>query len=533
MAQVKRLCVPDIGNFRQVEVIEVHVKVGDHLRMDAPIVTLETDKATLEVPATEEGVVEQVLVCVGDRVSQGDAVVEITLSALVRTATGEVPAETAASTTAGATPAVAAPVAAQTQELLVPDLGNIPVAEVIEIAVRVGDTIAVDAPLVVLESEKASLDVPATAAGVVEAVLVQIGDKVRSGTPLARIKTAGATAASAVPVTPMPTSAASATPSTNLTVAPQLAAYRDEPVAIDASKVYAGPATRRLARELSINLSEIKGTGPKGRIVPEDLHRYVRAKIASAGTGGGFAFPAMPDVDFSQWGAIRSEPLTRIQKKSGQNLHRNWVTIPHVTQFDEADISELEAFRLVNKTAVEAQGYRLTLLVLVLKALVSTLKAFPAFNASLSADGGTLIYKDYYHIGVAVDTPAGLVVPVLRHVDTKSILQLCKELSELSQAARLGQLSSDTMQGSTFTVSSLGGVGGTAFTPIINAPNVAILGLSRSKQCPVYQDGGFVPRLMLPLSLSYDHRVIDGAAAARFTTALAEALSNVQKIILS
>ena len=297
--------------------------------------------------------------------------------------------------------------------------------------------------------------------------------------------------------------------------------------------MYAGPATRRLANALDIDLRKVSGTGIKGRVTKEDLHAFVKGAMAAASTGAGLGVDAMPEIDFSQFGEVTTVPMSRIRKRSARNLHRNWVTIPHVTQFDEADISQLEAFRVDNKHIAESSGLKLTLLVFLMKSLVAALREYPRFNTSLSPDGETLIQKNYYHIGVAVDTPDGLVVPVVRDVDAKSILQLAKELKEFSEKARNGKLTPKDMQGSCMTISSLGGIGGTAFTPIVNAPDVAILGVSRSQMRPVYQDDTFVPRLMLPLSLSYDHRVIDGADAARFTSYLVSLLSDVRKLLLS
>lgn len=413
------------------------------------------------------------------------------------------------------------------QDILVPDVGSSNPVDVIEIHVAVGQMLAVDDPIVTLESDKASMEVPSTVAGKVTAVLVKIGDKVTQDSKLVTVDVAADAKVATETKAPAPEKAVAApvapAPVAEVTAAPSDVIHSDE--------LYAGPAVRRLARELAIDLSAIRGTGRNGRIQTDDLHAYIKSKMQSGG-GAGFNLPAVPDIDHSKFGPISNEALSKIKKLSGANLQRNWIVVPHVTQFDEADITEMEAFRKQQSESLSKQGIKLTPLVLIMKAVVSALQAFPRFNASLSVDGQSLILKQYYHIGVAVDTPNGLVVAVIRDVDKKGVVALSKELAAISEKARTKGLMPADMQGSSFTISSLGGIGGTAFTPIVNLPDVAILGVSRSSLKPVYQDGQWVPRLMLPLSLSYDHRVIDGAEGARFTRYLAEVLADLRRVLL-
>lgn len=406
-------------------------------------------------------------------------------------------------------------------DIVVPDLGVDGEVDVIEIAVAVGDVIDIDSPLMTLESDKASMDVPSSNAGTVTELKVKVGDKVKTGDVILSLAAeAGAVKPEVQPAAEAPVEK---TPEPKVEVAP-------EPAAEKIDGVFAGPSVRRLARELGIDLASITGSGHKGRITRDDLNQ--RIKSSMQGSGGGIAVPAAPVVDFSVFGEIETAPLSKIKKLSGSFLHRNWLQVPHITQFDDADITELEAFRRASKKEAEAQGCKLTPLVFIMKAVVSTLKKFPEVNASLSPDGGSLILKKYYNIGVAVDTPNGLVVPVIRDVDKKGLYALAQELRAISEKARTKGLGMSDMQGGCFTISSLGGIGGTAFTPIVNVPEVAILGVSRSSMKPVYQDGQFVPRLMLPLSLSYDHRVIDGAQGARFITYLSSMLSDVRNLLL-
>ena len=429
------------------------------------------------------------------------------------------------------------------REVLVPDIGDFKDVPVIEVLVKPGDTVAADASLITLESDKATMEVPAPFAGVVKELRVKVGDKVSQGVAILTLDSDAAAAPAAPAPAPAPATAAAApaapaaAPVAPAPAAP-ITARIDEPAF---ARAHASPAVRRLAREFGVDLGQVKGTGPKTRILKEDVQAFVKgalsggaAAAAPAAAGGGLALglPAWPVVDFAKFGPVETRPLSRIQRISGPALHRNWVMIPHVTQNDEADITELEAFRKQVSDEAAKQGVKVTPLALILKAVASTLEAFPEFNASLSPGGDALIVKNYYHLGVAVDTPEGLVVPVIRDVDRKGVIAIARELAEVSQRARERKLGPADMQGGTFSVSSLGGIGGTHFTPIINAPEVAILGVSRSSMKPVWKDGAFVPRLMLPLSLSYDHRVIDGAKGARFITHLNGVLSDIRRVLL-
>jgi pyruvate dehydrogenase E2 component (dihydrolipoamide acetyltransferase) len=437
------------------------------------------------------------------------------------------------------------------QEVKVPDIGDFKEVEVIELLVKVGDTIKVDQSLVTVESDKASMEIPASHAGVVKEIKVKIGDKVAEGSLLLMIDADGAGASAPAPAAPQPVAAAPA-PAAAAAPAPSApaaapATTRVPPTAAldphddaNGAKPHASPSIRKFARELGVDLTRVPGTGPKGRILHEDVQGFVKSVMAGGGgsapskggSGVGLDLLAWPSLDFSKFGATELQPLSRIKKISGPNLHRNWVMIPHVTQFDEADVTELEEFRKSSNEAMAKSGVKLTMLAFVIKASVAALKKFPAFNASLDAKGENLILKQYYHIGFAADTPNGLVVPVIKDADKKGIAQIAKEMGELSAQAREGKLKPADMQGASFTISSLGGIGGTAFTPIINAPEVAILGLSKSSIKPVWDGKQFAPRLMMPLSLSYDHRVVDGAMGARFTVYLAEVLADMRKTLL-
>ncbi len=524
---MREVRVPDIGDFRDVEVIEVLVRPGDAVAKEQSLITLESDKATMEIPSPEAGVVKELRVRVGDRVSEGSPV--LTLDT-------EEPSKEPAKPLQ--------PNAGKALTVVVPDIGDFKDVEVIEVLVKPGDAVAKEQSLVTLESDKATMEIPAPAAGVVAEMRVKVGDRVSEGSELLVLGGAAvpspASSASSVPATPASTSATASTPPPPSTGRPVPREPREEIV----SKPHASPSIRLFARELGVDLARVAGSGPKGRILREDVQGFVKGALAGkparaeAKASAPFALPAWPEVDFAKFGPVEVKPLSRIQKLSGPNLHRNWISIPHVTQFEEADITELEAFRKANTAETEKQGFKLTMLAFLIKACVTALRQHPQFNSSLERTGESLILKKYYHIGVAVDTPEGLVVPVVRDADRKGVFDLARELAEVSRLARERKLKPGDMQGGTFSISSLGGIGGTAFTPIINAPEVAILGVSRGYLKPVYAGKGekgedlFKARLMLPLSLSYDHRVIDGASAARFTAYLASVLGDIRRTLL-
>ncbi|HGI8305614.1 dihydrolipoyllysine-residue acetyltransferase [Neisseria meningitidis] len=526
--------VPDIGGHENVDIIAVEVKAGDTIAVDDTLITLETDKATMDVPADAAGVVKEVKVKVGDKISEGGVILTVE--------TGAAAAE-AAPAAAEAQPApAAAPVAAggATVQVAVPDIGGHTDVDVIAVEIKVGDTVAEDDTLITLETDKATMDVPCTAAGVVKAVFLKVGDKVSEGSAIIEVETAGSAAAAPAPAAQAaaPAPAAAPVPAAAAAPAPSApAAAKIDEAAF--AKAHAGPSARKLARELGVDLGQVKGTGLKGRIVGDDIKAFVKsvmqggaAKPAAAGAslGSGLDLLPWPKVDFSKFGNVEVKELSRIKKISGQNLSRNWVVIPHVTVHEEADMTELEEFRKQLNKEWEREGVKLSPLAFIIKASVSALKAFPEFNASL--DGDNLVLKNYFNIGFAADTPNGLVVPVIKDVDQKGLKQISQELTELSKKAREGKLKPQEMQGACFTISSLGGIGGTGFTPIVNAPEVAILGVCKSQIKPVWNGKEFAPRLMCPLSLSFDHRVIDGAAGMRFTVFLAKLLKDFRRITL-
>ncbi|HET9030582.1 MAG TPA: dihydrolipoyllysine-residue acetyltransferase [Candidatus Aquilonibacter sp.] len=499
--------VPDIGDFADVPVIEVLVKPGDRVKKNDSLVTLESEKASMEVPSSDDGVVESVNVKVGDKVSRGTPIV--TLAAKDATAPG------ATAPAPAPAPAPAAP-STTTVELRVPDIGDFKEVPVIEVLVKPGDRVAKESPLVTLESDKASMEVPATSGGTIEDVRVKVGDKVSQGTVIATVvSSAPATSPAAAAPPPAPAPAPAPTP-----------VKRDAPV-------HASPAIRRFARELGVALDAVNGTGPHGRITRDDVQQFVKRALrdgSPASTASFAGLPAWPKVDFAQFGEIERKPLPRIKKFSGPNLHRNWLQIPHITNYDEADVTELEAFRTEINNEQAKSGTKLTMLAFLIKASVAALKRYPEFNSSL--DGEELVYKQYYNIGFAADTPNGLVVPVLKGADAKGLLDIARETAELASKARDGKLAMSDMQGSTFTISSIGGIGGTQFTQIVNAPEVAILGSTRAAMKPVWDGKAFEPRLMLPISVSYDHRVIDGAGAARFLVYFASLLRDFKRVLL-
>lgn len=532
-AALREVQVPDIGG-DEVEVTEILVKVGDSVEAEQSLITVEGDKASMEVPAPFAGVVQSITIATGDKVKTGSPIMTFSIG-------GSAPA--AAEPVAAA--ASSAPAASAEQPVSVPDIGGDEV-EVTEIMVKIGDSISAEQSLITVEGDKASMEVPAPFAGIVSAISVKVGDKVKTGSPIMTFSVAGSTptAASAAPAASAaaPAAPAQATPSA---AAPQSSNTVKSEFSENAAYVHATPVIRRLAREFGLDLAKVKGSGRKGRILREDVQAYVkelvkRAESAPAAAAGG-ALPGLlpgllpwPKVDFSKFGEVEEVELGRIQKISGANLHRNWVMIPHVTQFDETDITEVEAFRKQQNAEAEKRklGVKITPLVFIIKAAAKALEAMPRFNSSLSEDAQRLTLKKYINIGVAVDTPNGLVVPVLRDVNKKGIIELSRDLAELSAKARAGKLTASDMQGGCFTISSLGGIGGTAFTPIVNAPEVAILGVSKSSMKPVWNGKEFTPRLMLPLALSYDHRVIDGADGARFISLINSVMSDIRRLVM-
>ena len=546
----QELKVPDIGDFTDIPVIEILVKIGDTVAKEQSIVTIESDKATMEVPADVAGVIIELRVKLGDKCSMGTvvAVIEVgasTAAPAPAAAPSPAPAKAAAAPAPAAVASPAAPVAGGgAVDVKVPDIGDYKDIPVIEILVKVGDTVKVEQSLVTLESDKATMEVPSAVAGVVKAIKVSLGDKVSEGTVVVVVETAGALAAApastraAVPAVAAPAPATASTP-TPAAAAPVAAAPTGAINEASFSKAHASPSIRKFARELGVDLGRVNPTGPKNRVMLEDVQSFVKgvmtappaaAPAAGGGDGAALGLLPWPKVDFTKFGAIEAKPLSRIKKISGANLHRNWVMIPHVTNHDECDITDLEALRVQLNTENAKAGTKVTMLAFVIKACVAALQKFPDFNASL--DGDNLVYKKYFNIGFAADTPNGLVVPVIKNADQKGIMQLAKEMTELSLKAREGKLGPSDMQGGCFSISSLGGIGGTAFSPIINAPEVAILGLSRGEIKPKWNGKEFVPKLMLPLSLSYDHRVIDGATAARFNAYLGSLLSDFRRVAL-
>ncbi len=531
MADVQIIKVPDIGGATGVDVIEILVKEGDTIDVDTPLITLESDKASMEIPAPKAGIVQSVTLKIGDKVAEGDVI--LTLAAQQSIENDPASAAPVVNETPVAVKSVTAEVKEQKEvkeqsiEVPIPDIGGATDVDVIDVMVKVGDTVVKDQSLVTLEGDKATMDIPSPADGVVEKIALKVGDKVAQGSLVLVMKTT-------VVLEISPTTTIQATQAEisapRIETQSQVAPVQQK--LDNASAISAGPAVRRLARELGVNLAEVRGTGRKSRISKEDVTQYVKNKLNDKSTAGGFSLPTLPSIDFSKFGVIEVKALNKIKRLTGVNVHRSWITIPHVTQFDEADITELEAFRKAEAERAHASGYKLTLLAFVCKVVSKALQTYPQFNTSLDASGENLIYKQYFNIGVAVETPNGLVVPVIKEVDRLSVDAIAQEMARLSTKAREKGLMPADMSGGSFTISSLGGIGGTAFTPIVNSPEVAILGLSRSSLKPVYQDGEFKPRLMLPLSLSYDHRVIDGAEAARFTRFVCEGLCDIRRILL-
>ena len=529
-AQVIDVNVPDIGG-DEVNVTDVMVKVGDRVEVDQSIINVEGDKASMEVPAPVAGIVKEIIIKAGDKVSTGTLIMRFEVA-------GSAPA--AAPTASAPVAAPAAPVAGGVKDVNIPDIGGDEV-NVTEIMVKVGDTITEEQSLITVEGDKASMEVPAPFAGVVKEILVKSGDKVSTGTLIMRFEVAG----NAPVAAPAPQAAAPA-PTATPAVAPSAPAATASDADVTGAKSYAHatPVIRRLAREFGVNLDKVKGTGRKGRILKEDVQAYVKAAVKAlesgaasatgAANGAGLGLLPWPKVDFSKFGEIEEVELSRINKISGANLHRNWVMIPHVTHFDKADITDLEAFRKEQNALAEKQklGVKITPVVFIMKAVAKALEAFPRFNSSITEDAQRLILKKYINIGVAVDTPNGLVVPVFKDVNKKGIIELSRELAEVSKKARDGKLTASDMQGGCFTISSIGGLGTTHFAPIVNAPEVALLGVSKSSMEPVWNGKDFAPRLILPISLSFDHRVIDGADGARFISYIGSVLADLRRLIM-
>jgi len=545
--------VPDLGGSDNVEIIEVAVSEGDDVNAEDPLITLESDKASMDVPSPHSGKIVSLTVKEGDTVSEGDVIGQMEIAGEGDdTDDADAPEQADESATANQS-ADAEDDAAEEEggsgeperkEIRVPDLSGSSDVPIIEIGVAAGDEVDIEDPLITLESDKASMDVPSPFKGKILELTVKEGDTVSEGDVIGYMEVAGAKKAAPKKAAPekadsKPQSAPSAkqaSPAGSPSPEAQMAAHKPR----DGKLVHAGPAVRMLARELGVDLGLVKPSGPKDRVLKEDVQAYVKQAIANQGkaqaaapaASGGAGIPAVPEVDFSQFGEVEEKPMGRLLKMGATNLHRSWLNVPHVTQFDEADITELENFRKAMKAEAEAQGAKLTPLPFLVKACAFALRKFPQFNVSLKGDGDTLVWKKYVHIGIAVDTPDGLMVPVLRDADKKSLIEIAKEMAELGKKAQTKKLKREEMTGGCFTISSLGSIGGTAFTPIVNAPEVAILGVSKAQMKPVWDGSAFQPRLMMPLSLSYDHRAINGADAARFTAFLADVLTDIRRLLL-
>ncbi|NOG31840.1 pyruvate dehydrogenase complex dihydrolipoyllysine-residue acetyltransferase [Halomonas sp. TBZ9] len=541
--------VPDLGGSDNVEIIEVAVSAGDEVNAEDTLITLESDKASMDVPSPHSGRLIALTVKEGDTVSEGDVIGQMEIAggsdggdSAPASSDAQPAAEPASAAPQQAAPEASSGGAPERKEIRVPDLSGSADVPIIEIGVAAGDEVNEEDALITLESDKASMDVPSPYKGKLLELTVKEGDTVSEGDVIGYIEVAGAPgAATSAPAKEAPQAPAAAkAPAAGGTPSPEAQVAAQKPR--DAKLVHAGPAVRMLARELGVDLGLVKPTGPKERVLKEDVQNYVKQALAHppsakpsaapAAGAGGAGIPPIPEVDFSQFGEVEEKPMGRLLKMGATNLHRSWLNVPHVTQFDEADITELEAFRKAMKAEAEAQGAKLTPLPFMVKACAFALKKFPQFNVSLKGDGETLVWKKYAHIGIAVDTPDGLMVPVVRNADQKSLIEIAKEMAELGKKAQTKKLKRDEMTGGCFTISSLGSIGGTAFTPIVNAPEVAILGVSKAQMKPVWDGSAFQPRLMMPLSLSYDHRAINGADAARFTAFLADALTDIRRLLL-
>ncbi|QWE21303.1 dihydrolipoyllysine-residue acetyltransferase [Polynucleobacter sp. AP-Kolm-20A-A1] len=540
MSQIIEIKVPDIGDYKDVPVIEVLVKAGDKVEKEQSIVVLESDKATMDVPSSHSGIVKEVKVKVGDNLSEGSLVITLeegaAASAAAPVASAPVQTQAPASASTGGAPI----------EIKVPDIGDYKDVPVIEVLVKAGDKVEKEQSIVVLESDKATMDVPSSHAGIVKEVKVKVGDNLSEGSVVVILEGGSSSAApasastNAIAATAAPAASKAPAVEPPIARAPAPPPVSSTPAPVDAAVSHASPSVRKFARELGVTITQVKGSGPKGRITQEDVQAFVKAAMSggagspaaasSGGSLGGLNLIPWPKVDFTKFGEIERQPLNRIKKLTAANLGRNWVMIPAVTYHEDADITDLEAFRVLTNKENEKKGVKITMLAFLMKAAVAALKKYPEFNSSL--DGDDLILKKYFNIGFAADTPTGLVVPVIKDADKKGIFELAKETSELAALARDGKLKPDQMQGASFTISSLGGIGGTYFSPIVNAPEVAILGVSKASMKPVWDGKQFVPRLICPLSLSADHRVIDGALATRFNVYIAQLLADFRRASL-
>lgn len=545
---IKNILVPNIGDFDEVEITELLVSVGDRIGAEDSLITVESDKASMEIPSSDGGVVKEVLVNIGDKIAEGSVIISLETEVEVPEASST-PAEVTVAVTPEP-PAVPPSVTefpatpAGPKEIMVPDIGDFEDVEITEVLVSVGDRVEVEDSLITVETDKASMEIPNSDAGTVQEIKVSVGDTVSKGSIIIIIDADAATKAS--PTTAAPAPVAQPTPAAAITPAPKVAAPSNAPKVsptaqideVSFKRAYASPSVRRLARELGVDLGKVTGSGRKQRILKEDIFTHVKsimtappAKPAASGNTP-LGITPMPSIDFSKWGDIETQPLSKINKLTGEYLHRSWVSIPHVTQFDEADITEMESFRKQIAKEMEKEGVKITPLAFIVQAVVASLRAFPRFNSSLDSSGQNLVIKQYFNIGIAVNTPDGLVVPVIRDADKKSLVEISNEIREYAGKARNKKLKPAEMQGGCFTISSLGGIGGTAYTPIINGAEVAILGVSNTRTSPVWDGNEFKPRQILPLSLSYDHRVIDGVAGAQFTTYLCRMLSDVRRLLV-
>ncbi|MCP5330839.1 MAG: dihydrolipoyllysine-residue acetyltransferase [Pseudomonadales bacterium] len=536
---VESIKVPNLGDSKDVEVIEILVTAGQSVSENESLMVLESDKAAMEIPSPASGVIKSISLKLGDQVSEGDEILVMEVEGAAQAAAAPEPAAAPApaqqAPAAAPEPAPAAAAASSLETIEVPDLGGDSDVEVIEIHVAVGDTIKAEDSLITLESDKAAMEVPAPKGGEVKALKLKVGDKVSKGSAILDLLVSAGAAAPAkpAPAAAQPEAAQKAAPAPAAAAPAPAAPAAAAPEANSGAEVYAGPAVRKLARELGVDLTQVGGSGAKNRILKEDIHAYVKSRLqAPAAAVGGSVLPTIPDIDFSQFGEIEQVPMSKLHKVTAANMQRNWSVVPHVTQFNEADITDLEKFRAELKSEADRKGVKLTFLPFLLKACARVLAEYPQFNVSLHSSGEYLIQKRYVHIGVAVATDAGLMVPVIRDVDKKSVWELAAEVIALSDKAKSRRLSKEEMQGACFTISSLGALGGTGFTPIVNAPEVAILGVSKTQVKPVYVNGQFEPRQMLPLALSYDHRAVNGVDGGLFITYLAKLLGDLRLLAL-